>query len=231
MSLLRVVFVTACVTSPLFCGSINIEPAGGFSSTGLSPTVLTFSAGSNQIFGSNGTGATSVRDYVSFTVSSGLLVTAINMLDTTPIGNIGFIGIEAGNQLTLPTNTTTAAGLLGWHHYVPTDRNTDILPLMAVPANGSSGFTPPLPAGTYTLWIQDSSPGTFNYGFDVQLSPVPEPATWWTAFPALAGAVGLGLKRRSVKVVDWFRAGCDPLSSSYATPTSLADGRVRLRRR
>ena len=199
MPILRVVTVIACVTSPLFCGIINVEPVGGFSSNGLSPTVLTFSVGSNQIFGSNGTGATSVRDYVNFTVPSGLFLTAINMLDTTPLGNLGFIGIEAGNRLTLPTNTTTADGLLGWRHYVPTDRNTDILPLMAVPANGSSGFTPPLSPGSYTLWIQDSSPGTFNYGFDVQLSPVPEPAKWWTALAALAGAVALRLKRHSVK--------------------------------
>jgi hypothetical protein len=182
----------------LFCGSINIEPAAGFSSNGLSPTVLTFSAGSNQIFGSNGSGASSVRDYVTFTVPSGLFLTAINMLDTTPLGNIGFIGIEAGNQLTLPTNTTTAAGLLGWRHYVPTDINADILPLMAAPANGSSGFTPPLSPGAYTLWIQDSSPGIFNYGFDVELSAVPEPATWSMALAALAGALASRLKRHSV---------------------------------
>jgi len=193
-----VIFVIACVTSPLFCGSVNTEPAGGFSSNGLAPTVLTFSVGSNQIFGSNGTGATAVRDYLSFTVPSGLFLTAIDMLDTTPVGNVGFIGIEAGNQLTLLPSTTTAAGLLGWHHYVPTDRNTDILPLMAVPANGSSGFTAPLPAGSYTLWIQDSSPGTFNYGFDVQLSAIPEPATWWTALASLAGVIALRLKPRSV---------------------------------
>jgi hypothetical protein len=141
--------------------------------------------------GSNGTGANSVRDYVTFTVPSGLWLTAINMLDTTPVGNIGFIGIEAGNQLTLPTNTATAAGLLGWRHYLPTDRNTDILPLMGIAANGSSGFTPPLPAGAYTLWIQDSSAGTFNYGFDVELAPAPEPATWSMALAALAGVVAL----------------------------------------
>jgi len=199
MLILRVVSVIACVTSPLFCGSINIEPAGGFSSNGLSPTVLAFSAGSNQIFGSNGTGATSVRDYVTFIVPSGLFLSAIEMLDTSPLGSLGFIGLEAGSQLTLPTNTTTAVGLLGWRHYMPTDRNTDILPLMALPANGSSGFTVPLAPGSYTLWIQDSSPGTFNYGFDVQLSAAPEPGTWWTALAALAGTAALRLKRHSVK--------------------------------
>ena len=38
---------------------------------------------------------------------------ACSPLDTT-VGNIGFIGLEAGSQITLPTNTMTAAGLLGW---------------------------------------------------------------------------------------------------------------------
>src|SRR4051812_44568374 len=113
MTILRAISVFACITAPLYCASVNTEPAGGFSSNGLSPTMLTFSAGSNQILGSNGSGANSVRDYVSFTVPSGLFLTAINMLDTTPIGNVGFIGIESGPQLTLPTNTATAAGLLG----------------------------------------------------------------------------------------------------------------------
>ena len=197
MHILRVVSIVACVASPLFCGSINTEPPAGFSSNGLVPTVLTFSAGSNQIFGTNGAGANSDRDYVTFTVPSGLFLTAINRLDTTPLGSIGFLGLEAGNQLTLPPSTATAAGLLGWRHYLLTDRNTDILPLMAVPANSSSGFTTPLPSGSYTLWIQDSSPGTFSYGFDVQLSAVPEPATWWTALTALAGTITLRRKRHS----------------------------------
>src|SRR4051794_5480117 len=96
------------VSIPAFAGSVNTEPVGGFSSDRLSPTFLTFSAGSNQIFGSNGAGASAVRDYVTFTVPVGLGIIALNMLDTTPLGSIGFIGIEAGNQLTLPTNTATA---------------------------------------------------------------------------------------------------------------------------
>jgi hypothetical protein len=187
---------------PVFAGSVNNEPGGGFSSNGLSPTVLSFSEGSNQIFGSNGSGASSVRDYVTFTTPAGLGISAIMMLNTTPLGSLGFIGIQAGSQLTLPTNTMTAAGLLGWRHYQASDVNTDILPFMSVPANGSNGFTIMLPPGSYTLWIQDSSPGpgstngTFNYGFDVQLAQVPEPATWGTSLAAVAGATVLLIQRR-----------------------------------
>jgi len=123
----------------LFLSSVGIYPA--------SPTVLVFSEGSNQILGSNGSLDTAVRDYVTFTVPNGLSLTAINMLDTSPLGSIGFIGIEAGNQLTLPPSTMTAAGLLGWLHYTPANKNTGIFPLIGSPKNGSSGFTTALPVG------------------------------------------------------------------------------------
>src|ERR1044072_483076 len=181
-----------------FAGSVNTEPVGGFSSNGLAPTALTFSLGSNQIFGSNGSGASAVRDYVTFTVPGNLVVTALTMLNTSPIGNIGFIGLQAGNQVTLLPSASTAAGLLGWKHYLPTDINTDILPFMSVPNTASSAFTIPLPPGNYSLWIQDSSPGTFNYGFDVQLTPAPEPGTWATSLAVVTGVILLlRLRRRS----------------------------------
>jgi hypothetical protein len=119
------------------------------------------------------------------------------MLDTA-VGNIGFIGLEAGNQITLPINTATAAGLLGWLHYTPANKNTDILPGMGVPANGSSGFSPPLASGTYSIWIQDSSPGTFNYAFALQVDAIPEPATWESSLAAVACvALLLRLRRRT----------------------------------
>ena len=184
--------LASCMAVPAFAGIIYDESvSGNFSSSGLSPTLVTLSQGSNQILGTNGSGAPSVRDYVTITVPVGLVLDSIKLLDTA-IGALGFIGIQAGNPLTLPANTGTAAGLLGWLHYAPADKNQDILALMAVPANGSSGFTPPLPAGTYTLWIQDSSPGLFQYGFDLALA-TPEPSTWAST---LAAAVGVALLLR-----------------------------------
>jgi len=123
-------------------------------------------------------------------VPNGLFIAAINMLNTSPLGNVGFIGIEAGNQITLPTNASTANGLLGWRHYVPADIGTNILPFMSIPANGSSGFST-LGPGDYSLWIQDSSDssvtGPFHYGFDVVLAP--EPSTCAISLAALAGLV------------------------------------------
>jgi len=183
-----------------FAGSVNVEPGGGYSGVGTTPTSLgAFSVGDNQIFGSNGSTA-GIRDYVTFTVPNGLFLTQLVILNTTPLGNVGFIGLEAGNQLTLLPSTVTAAGLLGWHHYTSAEAaaQTNILPLMAVPANGSSGFIQPLGPGDYTLWIQDSSDssvsGPFQYGFDVKLA-VPEPATWGISLAALAGLALLAKRK------------------------------------
>jgi hypothetical protein len=185
------------LTLPIFAAVVYDETVSGdLSSSGLAPTLIALSEGSNQILGTQGGEAASVRDYVTFTVPEGLLLSSITVLDTS-LGNRGFLGIQAGTQLTLPPSTMTAAGLLGWHHYTPADINVDILPLIGTPANGSTGFTPPLSAGNYTLWIQDSSPGLFSYGFDLELQPVPEPATWMTSLAAFAGVALLRLRRRS----------------------------------
>jgi hypothetical protein len=56
-------------------------------------------------------------------------------------------------------------------------------------------FSSPLGPGAYSVWIQDSSTGTFNYGFALQLDAVPEPATWKSSLAAVT-CVGLLLDLR-----------------------------------
>src|SRR5207249_1570544 len=116
------------------------------------------------------------RDYFTITVPSGFQLTSLLELAGTQAGFISFIGIQAGNKVTVDPTGASAAGLLGWTHYAPVAADTEILPTLAIPALGSSGFAPPLGAGTYSFWIQERGPGVFPYGFDVVLSQVPEPA-------------------------------------------------------
>ena len=61
---------------------------------------------------------------------------------------------------------------------------------------GAVGYTGSLPAGTYTVWVQETGTGVAAYGFDFSVSQVPEPAS---ALMLLAGVAGLGLalKRRT----------------------------------
>jgi hypothetical protein len=192
------------LTCLLFAGGVSaVYPAtvyneaisGDLSNSGLNPTAITLGLGSNQVFGTTGRVTATDLDYFSITVAPGFQLNALTVLPGTTAGGVSFIGLQAGSQVTLPTNASSAAGLLGWRHYGPADINTNILPAMAVPAQGSSGFSVPLPAGNYSFWIQDSSPGTFNYGFDLIVSQVPEPATCAAALAGL-GLISILRRRR-----------------------------------
>src|SRR6187551_2213783 len=145
--------------------TIYLESSNGeLSNDGLIPTVVPVGIGSNFIFGTTGgsTGA-NFRDYFTISVPETMRFVSLIEMSGTEAGNLGFLGMQSGSQVTLPTNTVTAAGLLGWVHYAPTAADINILPTMAIPANGSSGFTSPLASGNYAFWLQDSSPGTFQY--------------------------------------------------------------------
>ncbi len=175
---------------------------GDLSNSGLAPTTIAINPGWNEVHGTTGrTGAVVDRDYFTFTVPANYVVSSFDELAGTQIGGaVSFIGLEWGPQLTLPTNTTTAAGLLGWTHYAATSTNIDLLPFLAVPSDGSTGFTGPLGAGTYSVWIQDFNPAPINYGFAVQLSGVPEPSTYGLFAIGALGAIVLARRKFQKKV-------------------------------
>ena len=181
---------------------------GPFSSNGLAPTPVTFVTGTgNEVLGVDGravAGGTVDRDYFTFTVPTGSALAAIIVLPGTqsaspPTGgsDISFIAIEAGNQITLPVTATDATGLLGWRHFSPADIGQDILPAMGTSDMGATGFIPPLGAGTYSVWIQETGvcgSDLCHYGFDFVLAP--EPTSGALVLSGLAVLAGLRWSRR-----------------------------------
>jgi hypothetical protein len=173
----------------------NESVNGDLSNSGLDPTVLTVSLGSNDLYGTTGkNSSTGVvdRDYFTFTVPSELELSSIIVLPGTH--GIGpkaesFISVEAGPEVTVGTSPSSAAGLLGWYHYSASDIGIDILPLMGSAGFGSTGFTPPLPSGTYSFWVQEANVGTAPYGFDFVVRATPEPGSWMLL---LAGLMLIG---------------------------------------
>jgi hypothetical protein len=161
--------------TPCFAIDYNEATSGDLSNNRLSTTSLgTLTPGSNDVFGTTGNAGGVDRDYFTFHVPPGFQLASLTVLpQTTSGGAFSFIGMQAGSQITVPFNATSAAGLLGWTHYRPADINTNILPRMGVPANGSTGFTPPLNAGSYSFWIQDVSAGTFAYRFRFEVQSAP----------------------------------------------------------
>jgi len=202
--------LAVAVLSLLACSaqavSLDEAIAGDFSGNGLAPTVFVLdmagasgTPGHNVLSGRTGRGASGVdRDYLKVIVPEGFFWSGLRVgQQTTSGGGIGaFIGLAAGPQMTVSTSATSAAGLLGFRHYSAADRGTDILDDMAVPAAGSLGFTVPLVAGEYTLWIQELASGSFAYRFNLMLSPVPEPTPTALLLAGLAGLAALARARR-----------------------------------
>ena len=176
----------------------NEAVSGDLSNSGLGPTVLPVSVGSNEIIGTTGSGANGIdRDYFTINVPAGLQITNLIELAGTHVGGgVSVIAVQSGPQVTVSPNTGTASGLLGWDHYGPTSVDLDILPRMGISQVGSTGFSAPLPAGAYSFWIQDFNSGTFNYAFDVRLAATPEPGTYVGALGGLVLIAGLASRNR-----------------------------------
>ena len=177
--------------------------SGDLSNFGLTPTPIgMLTTGSNQVIGTTGRGTNGLDlDYFTFNLPTGFqLVSLTELPGTTVGGTVSCIGIQAGNQLTVATNASTANGLLGWTHYDSSYADVDLLPRFGIASSGSSGFAPPLPSGAYSVWIQDFNAGTFNYGFHFRVQAVPEPGSVSLLLgAAVSGAEIVMYRRRRVK--------------------------------
>lgn len=178
----------------------NEDANGDLSGNHLAPTFISLlEGGVTNVVGKTGrplAGADVDRDYFTFTVPAGFELSSLTVLaGTVPLINVGFIALMNGSSFTVPPDTQSAEGLLGFALYSENDIGMDILPAMAIPALGSSGFTPPLPAGSYSFWVQETGVGVATYGFGFAVTPVPEPATALTLLAGLA-LLAAAVKRR-----------------------------------
>ncbi len=192
----------ALLTAGLACSahaatSWDEASSGDLANLGASPTAVSFAAGSNLIRGTTGRNAAGVvdRDYFTFTVAPGFQLETLTLLPgSTFLGGAAasFIGMQLGPVMTVDPTSNSAAGLLGWWLYNENDINNDILQQMGS-SPGAVGYSGALPAGTYTVWVQETGTGVAAYGFDFAVSQVPEPAS---ALLLLAGVAGLAVRLR-----------------------------------
>lgn len=140
--------------------------SGDLSDDGLAPTTVKLKVGDNIIDGNYGNdGSGPDRDYFTVKIEAGEQLSAIILDPKTQVGgNLSFIGVQKGRQVTVDPNGGSPEGLLGWAHYGTLDEGTDILPAICEGA-GAKGCTPPLGPGKYSFWVQELAMCACHYRF------------------------------------------------------------------
>ena len=143
---------------------------GDLSNDRFNPTAYTLSQGSNSLIATSQQGD---REFIALTIPAGLELSALIQVSYVGEDGVAFAAVQAGPTMTVDPDSFSAVGLLGWTHFGPfifTD-GSDILPAMGQGFD-ADGFVPPLPAGTYTFWLQQAgSPSTFELDFVVTPAP------------------------------------------------------------
>lgn len=164
---------------------------GDASDDRFAPTTVGLAAGVNTIrgyFGQSPTIDVHDLDYITFTVPEGFQLSSFHLEAASVGGAFSFVGLQAGPIITIPADwTSLELPLLGWAHFGTADIGQDLLPYMAV-APGAVGFSGPLPAGTYALWIMEFDTQQHFYSFELGVHAVPAPSVWTALL--LVGAVG-----------------------------------------
>jgi hypothetical protein len=181
--------------------------SGDLSNNQLAPTALTLTPGLNSVIGAV-TGpfpdGTDSQDWVSFTIPTGFVMTSYVNSKYVSTDDQGFTGFQVGSSF--PGDEFMAGSYAGYAHFGNDADNgggsgstvgVNLLPLMADPsfAPGTTGFTPPLGAGTYTFLIQQGDDVTTGYQFDMTLRAVPEPGSSLLLL-VMGGLAILALRRR-----------------------------------
>jgi hypothetical protein len=162
---------------------------GDLSGDGLSPTVLNAGEGTNTLSGTTTAGD---LDYFTFNIADGLQLDSL-ILTAYSATDLAFIGIMNGSQFTEPPDITDPSNLLGWVHIGSFFVGTDILDDIGN-GSGAIGFTPPLPSGDYSFWVQQTSDQITDYSlsFNFSSTAVPVPAALYlfgSGLVALGGYV------------------------------------------
>jgi hypothetical protein len=183
-----VLLVSRSANATNYSESVN----GDLSNDRLNPTHIVLTPGSNTITSTqvNSNSTSGDIDYYWLTIPAGSKLTNIDVVSTTTT-SLAFIGVQRGTTFTEPNQGTNVANLLGYTHFGPANATvgTDILGNLGTGA-GAMDFIPPLGAGDYTFWQQETSttPTTSTLTFVVSAPPASVPV------PRSAAAIlGAGL--------------------------------------
>ena len=214
-TLLAATICMLLATAPAKATIYKESVQGELSDDKSAPTALTLTPGFNSVSGTVAGfpdfGGTDPQDWVSFTIPSGyVMISYVNAKFVAGDGQ-GFTGFQSGSSFA--GDEFVEASYAGYAHFGTAANNPDnnpntsstvgvnLLPLMADPnfAPGTTGFTFPLAAGTYTFLIQQGDPTVTTYQFNMALRPVgaatPEPGSSLCLL-AIGSLATLAVRRR-----------------------------------
>ena len=152
--------------------------------------------------------------YVTFTVPDGYAFSSLILTDYSSTDQRGFVALQSGSTWTSVPASGGLPGSLAFNHFGTGNLGTRPVCALsyagstAVPSGSSAcvsnaaansdlfsrnlgnTFLQSLPAGPYTLWIQQTASAPVNFTFQAQFSPVPGP------LPLLGAAAAFSKIRR-----------------------------------
>lgn len=178
------------------------------------PSGITISGTVNQPIGPAVGGVSPDAQYVTFTVPRRYEFIGLTLTGYSSDDQRGFVALQSGSQWTSVPSGGGLPGALTYNHFGT--GNTGLRPVCALSYAGSTAtpsgasacvsnaaansdlFSRNLPnsivsaqpAGSYTLWIQQTAPAPVSYTFQANFQPVPGP------LPVLGAAAGFGFSRR-----------------------------------
>lgn len=180
------------------------------------PSGIPISGTVNQTSGSPVGGVSPDAQYVTFSVPKHYNFTSLTLTDYSSTDQRGFVALQAGSQWTSVPSGGGLPGALTYNHFGT--GNTGSRPVCALSYVGSTAtpsgasacvsnaaansdlFSRNLPnsivsaqpAGSYTLWIQQTALADVSYTFEANFQPQPVPGP----LPVLGAVAGFGFSRR-----------------------------------
>lgn len=181
MKICAIVLLLAALAAPASAAIIHDESVNGDLATNpAAPTPIAFPVGSSTIIGTTGNTTGIIdRDYVTFTLGPGQLLTGLTLLGLAP-DNIAFTSFNAGNVGVIPSGATIGDFLAGLHISAANIGANLMILFDTASVTTNSLPTPDLGPGTYTYLIQQASPILQSYSLEFIIQePVPTaPSTW-----------------------------------------------------
>jgi hypothetical protein len=181
MKTCAIALLLVALALPASAAVIHDESINGDLATNpAAPTALAFSVGGNTVIGTTGnTTGTVDRDYITFTLGPGQMLTGLTLLGLAP-DNIAFTSFNAGNVGIIPSGATIGDFLAGIHINAANIGANLMVLFDTASVTTNSLPTPDLGPGTYTYLIQQTSPIEQSYSleFIIQEAVPTAPSTW-----------------------------------------------------